>query len=108
MQEVTSRASSVITTIEVDGVLNAVSVYDLQRLVDTAVRRGSRRIDLDLTRVTNIDDDGIRGLMRFCGAAVTGGTSLTFTATSRPATQAMRRHHIRQANRLTERAAKRP
>lgn len=99
MRQITARASSAVTTIEVDGALNAVSVYDLQFILDTAVRRGAHRVDLDLTRVTSIDDDGMRGLSRFCQAAIADGTTLSFAGASRAATETMRGHQARFAKR---------
>jgi anti-anti-sigma regulatory factor len=92
MQQITTRASSTVMTIEVDGALNAVSVYDLQLILDTTARRGTQRVDLDLTRVTHIDDDGLRGLLRFCQAAIANGTILRFSGASRAAREAMRGH----------------
>lgn len=45
MPQIMTRASSAVTTIEVDGALNTVSVYDLQRMLDAATRRGADRVD---------------------------------------------------------------
>lgn len=98
MQRITTRASSSVTTIEVDGALNAVCVYDVQRILDTEAGR-AHRVDLDLTRVTSLDDDGMRGLLRFCQAAIADGTVLRFAGVSSAATRAMTGHRARDAKR---------
>lgn len=95
MQQISTRASSTVTTIEIDGALNAVSVYDLQVILGTTARQGSQGVDLDLTRVTHIDDDGMRGLLRVCQAAIANGTILRFTGVSRAARDAMRGQQVR-------------
>lgn len=84
---------------EVDGALDAVSAYDLHRGIDTAVRGGAQRVDVDLTRVVSLDDDGVRGLMRCCDTAIATGMPLTLTGCSRPSIEALKSFPRRQLER---------
>lgn len=89
MHHVTSLAQAGHTTIEVDGSLDAVAAYDLQRCLDSALLRRAQSVALDLTRVTTMDDDGVRGLRRCCDAAVAARVVLTITGCSRPARRSL-------------------
>jgi anti-anti-sigma regulatory factor len=84
MHHITSFAVAGATTIEVDGSLDVVSAYDLRCCLDSALRQGADVVGLDLTRVTDADVDGVRGLRRCCEAAVAAGVVLTMTGCSRP------------------------
>lgn len=103
MHHITSSVVSRTTSIELDGSLDVVAAYDLQRRVDTALRQGSRFVGIDLTRVTSADLDGVRGLQRCCDAAVAAGVVLALTGCSRPfrtdlaALETMRPQTVRQA-----------
>lgn len=99
MHKISSRATPAITTIEVDGSLDVVAVYDLQRSLDAAIHQGARRVGLDLSRVTTINDDGIRGLLRCCDTAIAAGSTLTLNGCSRPCVEALRGSHARQRQR---------
>ena len=99
MHHISSRATPVMTTIEVDGDLDAVSAYDLQCRVDTAIGLGVHRVGLDLSRVSSVDDTGIHGLIRVCNTAVGVGMTLSMTGCSRPTLVALRRFQARQAQR---------
>lgn len=84
MHHVTSTSLAGATSIEVDGRLGVVAAYDLRRHLDAAIRRGSRSIGLDLSRVTSTDADGVLGLRQCCDAAVAAGVVLALTGCSRP------------------------
>ncbi len=99
MHQISSHASPGLTTIEVDGSLTVVSAHDLQLSLGAAVHDGARRVGLDLSRVTDIDDDGVRALMRCCDSAISAGTTLTLTGCSRPSLEALRGFHVRRAQR---------
>ena len=89
MHHVTSLAQAGETTIEVDGSLDAVAAYDLQRCLDSALLRRAQSVALDLTRVTRMDHDGVRGLRRCCDTAVAARVVLTITGCSRPALRSL-------------------
>jgi anti-anti-sigma regulatory factor len=77
------------TTIEVDGSLDAVAAYDLQRCLGSELGRGAQSVALDLTRVTTMDHDGVRGLRRCCETAIAARVVLTIPGCSRPALQSL-------------------
>lgn len=89
MHHVTTFASARATTIEVDGSLDAVTAYDLQRCLDTALLRRTQSVGLDLTRVTTVDYDGVQGLRRCCATAVAARVVLTLTGCSHPVLEAL-------------------
>ena len=84
MHHITSTVVSRTTAIEVDGPLDVIAAYDLQRRLDRALRQGSDSVRMDLTRVTSVDPDGVRGLQRCCEAAIAAGAVLALTGCSRP------------------------
>ena len=84
MHHITSSDVSGATSIEVDGSLDVVAVYDLRRRLDLALRQGSHAVGIDLTRVTSADFDGVQGLRQCCDAAVAAGVVLSLTGCSRP------------------------
>jgi anti-anti-sigma regulatory factor len=89
MHHVSSRVQSGHTTIEVDGSLDAVAVYDLHRCLDSALLGPGQSVAIDLTRVTTMDYDGVQGLGRCCDAAVAAGVVLTINGCSRPALRSL-------------------
>ena len=98
MHHVSSRAAAAMTIIVVDGDLDAVSAYDLQHTLETAIGHGVRRVGLDLSRVSSADDTGIHGLIRCCDAAVAARMQLSMIGCSRPAVLALRGFHARRSH----------
>lgn len=84
MFETTARRFGPVTTIEVDGPLDIIRAHDLRRTVEGAVRSGAHRIELDLSRVTGVDDLGVRGLTDACAVAIDARVPLVIVSCSRP------------------------
>lgn len=95
MHQISSRTAGDLTTIEVDGQLGVVVAHDLHRHVVTAARGGARQVELDLSRVSDIDEDGAQGLMRCCETAIASGVALFLSGCSRPSVEALGALHRR-------------
>ena len=108
MHHITSSTVAGVTSIEVDGSLDVVAAYDLRSRLDAALWRRSHSVGIDLTRVTAVDIDGVRGLRRCCEAAVAAGVVLTLTGCSRPFRADLARLESGSSPARTSRALGRP
>ena len=96
MYEITSQTSADVTAIELDGRLDLVSAHDLHGLVDAAIRQGSRRLHLDLSRVSDLDEAGRQGLTSCCSLAMAARVEFSMVRCSRPFVSSLRRLQSRQ------------
>ena len=91
-----SRADRVI---EVDGVLDAVASHDLRSLLARLLATGHHHVQLDLSRVTYADADGIAGLAWCSEHAIETDTVLTWRGCSQPVLAALQGERIRSQHR---------
>jgi anti-anti-sigma regulatory factor len=83
--------------VEVDGVLDAVTAHDLRRLLESVYAGGARHVQLDLSRVTYADVDGVAGLAWCSAHAVATGGVLSWSRCSTALLVALHHHPERRA-----------
>lgn len=93
MYATTARRRGRVTTVEVDGPLDVIQAHDLRRCVAAALESGAHRIELDLSRVTGVDHEGVRGLKAACAAAIAARVPLVVVRCSRPFVSEVRLLH---------------
>ena len=90
MRRVTVHDHGQVAVIEVDGDLDTITGHDLRRALATVLRTTTGLINLDLSRVSLVDEDGIETLTWCSQAAISGGRRLMWSGCSQPLAERLR------------------
>lgn len=90
MRRVTVHDHGQVAVIEVDGDLDTITGHDLRRALGTVLRTTTGLINLDLSRVRLVDEDGIDTLTWCSQAAISAGRRLMWSGCSQPLAERLR------------------
>lgn len=94
MSRVAVHVTDPFVVLEVDGALDAVAAYDLRQTFAVALSTSTGVVALDLSRVTGVDDDGVRALHWCSKRAIAAQRPLVWSQCSTPLLRALQVHTL--------------
>ena len=99
MRQLRTHQSGPRVVVDLDGRLDAVNGFDLQRTVIALYSDGSRHVHLDLSQITEADVDGVAALAGCSELANSRRHILTWSRCSRPLLLALQTHPYTRSRR---------